>query len=69
MKKLIPYKGYVFELNSYKLEAGEWVPRAWVIRDGDKLTMRPVWSKTSPTLEEADAIAIQLGRLWAHKNS
>ena len=71
MKKLIPYKSYFFEPGSYKLHAGGWVPRAWVIRDSrGKFTMRPVWSKTKtyPTLEEADAIAIQLGKLRVDKN-
>jgi hypothetical protein len=71
MKKLIAYRGYFFEPGSYKRKAGGWVPRAWVIRDTDgKTTMRPVWSKTKtcPTLEEADAIAIQLGKLWVDKN-
>lgn len=68
MKELIPYKSYFFEPGSYKLHAGG---RAWVIRDSrGKFTMRPVWSKTKtyPTLEEADAIAIQLGKLWVDKN-
>lgn len=71
MKKLIAYKSYFLEPGSYKLRAGGWVPRAWVIRDGrGKYTMRPVWSKTktSPTLEEANAIAIELGKLWVDKN-
>lgn len=70
-KKAVRYRGHLIEPNSYQLRAGGWVPRAWVIADDpDSLTMRPVWSKskTSQTLREADAIAIQLGKLWVDRD-
>lgn len=71
MRQLIPYKGYLLEPNSYKLQASGWVPRAWVIMDtGDELKMHPVYSKTKicPTQDSADEDAIDLGKLWVDKN-
>jgi hypothetical protein len=71
MKKLIPYKRYVLEPNSYKLSAGGWVPRAWVIMETeDEVKMHPVYSKTKTRLtqDEADEYAIELGKLWVDKN-
>jgi hypothetical protein len=71
MAKLMPYEGYVIELNSYKLQAGGWVPRAWVIRNtGDELTMHPVYSKTetSPSEDAADVFALKLAKLWVDED-
>jgi hypothetical protein len=71
MKKLIRYKGYVIEPNSYKLKAGGWVPRARLMPGtSDEFTMRPVYSKkkTCPTREAADAYAVALGKLWVDNN-
>jgi len=71
MAKLIAYKGFVIEPNSYKLKAGAWVPRAWVIVDtSDRLTMHSVYSKIQrcATEEAADAAALELAKLWVEKN-
>lgn len=72
MKQTIRYKGYFIEPHSYKLRSGGWVPRAWVTKDtGDRLHMRPIYSRTQvrATREEADKYAVELGKAWIEKNS
>lgn len=65
------YKGYVIEPSSYKLRAGGWVPRVFVVTDTrSEFRSRQFYSKTQtrPTEAAANAYAAEMGKLWVDKN-